>query len=213
MLKMLFIYTLFYHVNINNLYTFALIETILLPYLNKMKMLIEPVIFDIARVACSGVIIVAAAYYLVKSDVDRYLKVKAGNRDSNDRQYLLSLKLQAHERLILFAERINPVNLLVMLHDKQLSKSEMHGLLLEQVRSEYQHNVSQQLYVSSHLWDAVDRLKTDTLSLINNTARTLPDDAGGTALSRQILARLAEIDERPYETAQALIKTEIQQIF
>ncbi len=178
-----------------------------------IQMQVEPIIFDIARIACSGVIIVVAAYYIVKTDVDRYLKIKAAQYRNTDSQYVLSLRLQAHERLILFAERINPANLLLAVHDKALSKAGMQAVLLEQIRAEYQHNVSQQLYVSGGLWQTVLKLKEDTIALVNNVSRTLPEDASGTDLGRQILIQLAGIDEAPYAAAQELIRKHIHKVY
>jgi hypothetical protein len=97
------------------------------------------------------------------------------------------LKLQALERLTVYAERSGLKNLIGRLESMQMSASSLHATLVETLKSEYEYNVSQQIYVSPEVWNAVTRLKDQNIYIINQIAATLPAGAGAIDLSKRIL--------------------------
>ncbi len=58
------------------------------------------------------------------------------------------IKLQAYERIILFLERISMESLLVRVSSPEITASQLQTSLLATVRSEFEHNLSQQIYMS-----------------------------------------------------------------
>lgn len=98
-----------------------------------------------------------------------------------------SLQLQAYERLVILAERISIPSLVSRSNQPGLGKSEMQQLLTQTIRQEFDHNLSQQIYVSSEAWEAVRNLKEQNIHLINQIAGVLPSEASGTDLNRSIL--------------------------
>ncbi|MFN8243394.1 MAG: hypothetical protein U0X40_05005 [Ferruginibacter sp.] len=99
----------------------------------------------------------------------------------------LRMKLQAYERLTLFAERASLANLVTRLPVNGLSVVSYQLSLLEALRSEYDYNVTQQIYVSQEMWRAIGNLKEQNTFIINQLAATLPPDGDGVALSRLLL--------------------------
>lgn len=174
---------------------------------------INKLLLDILSLAGGGIITIAAAYYLIRPDIQKYLKLKSAEVKMEDYPQLLMLRLQAHERLILFIDRINPSNLLIRLHQNGLSVTHMQSMLLNEIRSEYQHNVAQQLYVNPLIWNVISKLKEDTLAMVNNGVRNLPEDATGVDLSKRILQHIATVAENPYDLTLDLIKNDIQKLF
>lgn len=183
--------------------------------------LVLPILVQIITV----VSIVVISWYFIRLDILKYfkganssntkvaetdLKAAAGTPDQHN---LLTLRLQAHERLIVFTDRLNPANLFLRLHQPGISAKELHSLILNEIRLEYQHNVTQQLYVSSDNWRILSKLKEDTLAMINNAIAGLPADASGVDLSRIVLEHMAGIKENPYELTLELIKRDIHQLF
>jgi len=98
-----------------------------------------------------------------------------------------SLKLQAYERLILLADRIAIPNLVSRTNQSGLSAREMQSLLTQTLRQEFDHNITQQIYVSPEAWDAVRNLKEQNLLIINQIASFLPAGAGGQDLNKSLL--------------------------
>lgn len=170
-------------------------------------------ILQVAIIAFGGIFTVTAAYFLIKSDIQNYFRFKALDAKKQDQAALLTLRLQAHERLIIFIERINPSNLLVRLHEPNISIAMLQRLAINEINTEYQHNITQQLYVSAKNWTVLRKLKDDTIGMINNVASALPADADGLSLSKKVLQHMSSIADNPYELTIELIKKDIHQLF
>jgi hypothetical protein len=104
----------------------------------------------------------------------------------------LQLQLQAYERLILLTERIAMPNLINRLNQPGLSGKDMQMVLTHNIRQEFDHNITQQLYVSTEAWDAVRNLKDQNIHIINQVASYLPPDVSGTDLNRQLLEMIVQ---------------------
>ena len=99
----------------------------------------------------------------------------------------LQLQLQAYERLILLTERIALPNLINRINQPGLAGKDMQMMLTHTIRQEFDHNVTQQLYVSNEAWDAVKNLKEQNLLIINQLANVLPPHATGLDLNKLLL--------------------------
>lgn len=167
--------------------------------------------FDIIKFTISGLIVFFVGWYMVREYLDR--QKSQNNREIKlaSMAHTLPLKLQAYERITLFLERINPTNLLVRLHVAGFSAREMQNVILSDIRAEYQHNISQQIYVTDTSWHVVKKMKDETIGMIHNAVTGLPDTASSVELSKVILTHLANLeDENPYEKALEIVKQEVQ---
>ncbi len=99
----------------------------------------------------------------------------------------IKLQLQAYERLTLLTERISLPNLISRIPNAGLSSRQMQGALVEAIKSEYDYNLSQQVYVSPEAWRAVNNLKEQNTYIVNQLATTLPLQASGMDLNKQII--------------------------
>ncbi len=102
------------------------------------------------------------------------------------------LQLQAYERLMLLVDRIALPNIISRTSQAGLSARDMQALLVQQIRQEFEYNVTQQIYVSQESWEAVRNLKDQNILIINQIASFLPADATGQDLSRSILEMLMQ---------------------
>lgn len=107
-------------------------------------------------------------------------------------QASLPLRLQAYERLVLLTERIALPNLISRTGMQDMYAKDMQQLLTLSIRQEYEHNVSQQIYVSQEAWEAVRNLKEQNMLIVNQVASFLPDDATGVQLNKSILDLLMQ---------------------
>ncbi len=97
------------------------------------------------------------------------------------------LQLQAYERLTLLTDRIALPNLVNRVNQPGLSAREMQSLIAQTIRQEYEHNITQQIYVSAEAWDAVRNLKEQNLLIVNQVASFLPENATGLDLNKSLL--------------------------
>ena len=166
-----------------------------------------------AIIGAGGTITVVIAYFLLKSDIQNYFRFKTFESNKDKHSALLPLQLQAYERMIVFVERINPANLLVRLHESGISVTALQTAVIKEIRAEFQHNITQQLYIQSVSWNILRKLKDDTIAMVNNVAQNLPPDAAGLELSRQVLNHMSTIEENPYDLTINQLKGDIQKMF
>lgn len=108
--------------------------------------------------------------------------------DADTRQ----LQLQAYERLILLTDRIALPNLIQRLNQPGLEARDMQSLLTQSIRQEFEHNITQQIYVSAEAWDAVRNYKEQNLLIINQVSSFLPQEATGIDLNKHLLDLLVQ---------------------
>ena len=108
--------------------------------------------------------------------------------DAGSRQ----LQLQAYERLILLTERIALPNLIQRLNQPGLEARDMQSLLTQAIRQEFEHNITQQIYVTAEAWDAVRNYKEQNLLIINQVASFLPPESTGVELNKHLLDLLVQ---------------------
>jgi hypothetical protein len=114
-------------------------------------------------------------------------KVSAEKEERGSAVPTKQLQLQAYERLILLADRIALPNLISRVNQQGLNVKEMQALLTQSTRQEFDHNITQQIYVSPEAWDAIRNLKEQNLLIINQVASILPADASGLDLNKNLL--------------------------
>jgi hypothetical protein len=102
------------------------------------------------------------------------------------------LQLQAYERLILLTDRIALPNLISRANQPGLSGREMQSLLTQSIRQEFEHNITQQIYVSAEAWDAVRNFKEQNLLIIHQVASFMPEEATGMDLNKHLLDLLVQ---------------------
>jgi len=125
----------------------------------------------------------------------------------------LQFRLQAYERLILFLERISPNSILPRLHRPGMSGSQLHTELLVTIRTEFEHNFSQQLYVSRQGWEEVVSAKDQMVRIINECSRSVGDKAGSIQLSSRIVEYFVAAGELPTLKVVEFLKKEARQLF
>jgi len=104
--------------------------------------------------------------------------------------------------------------MLIRLHTPGMSAREMQGLIISDIRAEYQYNISQQIYVSDRAWATVKQVKEDTISMINSAVNALPENSSAVDLSRAVLGHLANLEtENPYDLALSIVKGDMQSLF
>lgn len=114
------------------------------------------------------------------------MKKQMAERKNNEPE-TLRLRLQAYERITLLAERIALQNLLSRNNNPGLTCRQMQATLIDSIRQEYDYNLSQQIYVSTEVWRAVNNLKEQNIYIINQLASTLPAQASGMDLNKHII--------------------------
>jgi hypothetical protein len=114
-------------------------------------------------------------------------KSEPAEQPAKSNHQLLPLQLQAYERLVLLCERISLPNLISRTSASDLSAKQMQYVLIENIKQEFEYNASQQIYVSPVAWESVRNLKDESMLIINQISKVLPEEARATDLNKQLL--------------------------
>jgi hypothetical protein len=157
-----------------------------------------------------SIVVFFTAWYIIKE----FFRKEGQNRHFKlleEKQKLsLPLRLQAYERIVLFLERISPGNLVMRVHAPKLSVKQFQQLLIQAIRDEYDHNLSQQLYVSIDAWEKVKGAKEEMIRQINISAGKLEESASGTDLSKSLLEM--SVDKLATRNALDFVKNEARKL-
>lgn len=125
---------------------------------------------------------------------------------------VLKLKLQALERFTLYAERSALKNLVSRTPATGMTVVDFQLTLLDTLRSEYEYNVTQQIYIDPKMWNAIGNLKDQNIFIINQLAATLPSDANGIELSKRILEYVASTESDLSATVLSALQFEAKRL-
>ncbi len=160
-----------------------------------------------------SIVVFLTAFYLIKQFTSAKVHEQATEVRKEDHKQLLPLRLQAYERLTLFAERIQPGSLLLRVHKGNMSSRTFHAELVATIREEYEHNVTQQIYVSDKAWTKVRQAKEETIRLVNLSYEQTGDTPSGTELSRHIFENVSRLTHTPSQECLVVIKEDVRRLF
>jgi hypothetical protein len=170
-------------------------------------------LIEFGKILLPAAVMLYAMYLVVRSFITKEIEMKKLEVRTRSIETILPARLQAYERITLFLERISPQNLLLRLSDATYSARDFQKLLLDEIRNEYNHNVSQQVYMSEDVWNMVRNAKEDLSVLINEAASYMTTDSKSIDLSKKIFEIALDKKVDPIGHALSEVKKEIQQTF
>ena len=120
------------------------------------------------------------------------------------------LKIQSLERLVLFMERIKPENILIRIQKNNSCTSRvLYKILIKTIREEFEHNMSQQLYISDESWELITFSKNQLISLINSKLKEIDPNSNSSELSKVILEECSDKNKIKIYKTISLLKNEL----
>ncbi|MFK7814038.1 MAG: hypothetical protein AB8B59_16190 [Maribacter sp.] len=157
-----------------------------------------------------SIVVGAIAFYFFRMHTNneegrrRFLLHKDSQKDT------LPVRLQAYERMALFLERIAINSLVVRVAPQGQDKAKYENLLIKQVENEFDHNLSQQIYMTDECWNVIKTAKSATIRIIRSAAMSEADSAD--KLREDILNQTME-KQSPSATALSFVKKEIGELW
>ena len=124
----------------------------------------------------------------------------------------IHLKMQAYERLTIFLERTDPVSLLNTIDRSGKNIESIELDILKVIVSEFQYNISQQVYVSDTLWTMIVASKNKTINLVNSVKNSLKKNATGADFFNAFKLVLENQETTPSRIALSYLKKEVRSI-
>ena len=169
-------------------------------------------ILEILKYTLPSLVVLACSYLMTKQFHQRDEKKDRMELLIGNNKTVLPVKLAAYERLVLFLERMEPQSIVIRTAENGMTAIELQRDLLATIRAEFEHNYSQQLYVSDNAWKAVTETKDVMVQLVNQTAQTVAVDAKALELGKKIIDNYAALQNSPINMAISVLKTELATI-
>jgi hypothetical protein len=167
-------------------------------------------IIELAFYTLPALITGGVAYYLFNSYFADQQNTRRWLVQKENQKLSLPIRLQAFERLALYLERINPAKLLLRIAPMSDNKTEYENLLIQHIEQEFEHNLSQQIYVSDNAWTIILTAKNTTIQLIRKSAKNETISTSH-QLREGILSDLVNVDA-PSNMALSFLKSEVSEI-
>ena len=120
------------------------------------------------------------------------------------------VRLRAYERLALLLERTTPEHMLLELNLGEMTILQVQQHLVRTIRMEYEHNASQQVYVSEEVWGMVLNSKEQIVVFVNTIAQQLPPESTALDYAKTLITAYATNGDTPNELALQALKKEAQ---
>jgi hypothetical protein len=167
------------------------------------------ILTDILKITIPALIVFFTAWILLKNMIRNDQDKRRQEVILQNAKTVTPIKLQAYERIVLFLERISMESLLVRVSMSDMSAGQLHSALLATIRSEFEHNLSQQIYMTPQAWEVVKNARSNTIKIINSEAEKIKGDASAMEFSKQLLTKVMELEKEPTRVAIDFIKSEV----
>jgi len=163
-------------------------------------------IFQLFAYLLPSVVVGAIAFYFFRMHTNNEEGRRRFLLHKDSQQNTIPIRLQAYERMALFLERISIPSLVVRVAPKSTKKNEYENLLIKTIENEFEHNLSQQIYISDECWNIIKAAKSATIQMIRKAAMSETDSAD--KLREDILNETMD-RQSPSATALSFVKREI----
>jgi len=158
---------------------------------------------------CIPALIVLAATWIVMYKLFRNEQQKREWELKRASQKEISpIRLRAYERLALMLERTQPEHMLMDMDVSSMSVQQLQQRLLQTIRLEYDHNMSQQIYVSEQVWEQIMAARGQMMAFVSAMAIQLPPESTSLDYAKTLLTAYNTNGETANERALHALKEE-----
>ncbi|PLX04082.1 MAG: hypothetical protein C0594_09570 [Marinilabiliales bacterium] len=170
-------------------------------------------VLEILKYTVPALVVFITAYFILKSMLDKEVQKHRIEIVMNNQKIITPIRLQAYERLSLFLERIALESLIMRTQQPKMTVGQLQSRLISSIRTEFDHNLSQQVYVSVAAWGVIKNAKENLIQMINAMAGKMDTSAPAMDLSKALLEQVMQMDVSPTKEALTFLKKEISGIF
>lgn len=170
-------------------------------------------LIEIFKYIIPSLVVFATAYLLIKAFLKQEERKIQHQILLKNKKQITPIRLQACERLLLFLERIHPESLIIRENSNGLNNFQLQQKLIAAVRTEFEHNLAQQLYVTDESWLKIKNAKNSIVQLINTEAAQVANEDPSIVLSKEIIESHMQQQKSAIEVAITSLKSEVQAIW
>ncbi|MCS4433283.1 hypothetical protein [Aquiflexum gelatinilyticum] len=168
---------------------------------------------DLLKIVLPAGLVIYGMYLTIMSFMKKEREKMLLDLKTQNTNTVLPIRLQAGERLCLLLERITPNNLVRRINNPEYSAKEFYSQLLHEVREEFNHNLSQQVYFSDETWESVRRAAESVVTIINTAMQDMPEEARSIDLAKRVFQLTLDQKNDAIQMALKSVKSEIRIFF
>ncbi len=168
-------------------------------------------LYQIAAYTIPALVAGGVAYAVLNSFLNKEDSRRRYELIKENQKQALPLRLQAYERIVLFLERINPVQLLLRVPHNNLDPQSYATLLSHTIQTEYEHNITQQIYLSNEAWENILKARNSVITLIRN--KSITEGINTAEEMRKAILEEVSTEEIATDIAIAFLKQELKKVF
>ena len=157
--------------------------------------------------------LVLIVFRFLKKQTDKEVIKLRSELHKQRQEFFLPSRLDAYQRSVLLLERIHPNSLIMRAHNPKLNATLFQAELVKTVRSEFEHNLAQQIFITAGTWEIIRNSKDEVIKLIHMAGSQMNEKSTSTELSEKIFEIIAQLEEFPTSIAVKIVKKEFQELF
>jgi hypothetical protein len=158
-----------------------------------------------------SLIIAVTAFYFFNSYTSNENRRRDVELHLKHAQQTLPLRLQAYERMALFLERITLGNLLARVTPRSDDKNAYEAQLISTIEQEFEHNLTQQIYISQNCWNVIMTSKNTSIQMIRQA--NMSEKVESAQKMREHLLNTLLESAPPTDAALLFLKNEVSQLW
>lgn len=170
-------------------------------------------ILEIIKISVPAVVVFLTVQTLLKQYLNRQYQLRQLEFNQSKKDGSLNIRLQAYERLALLCERISIPNLILRLRTSDMTNADLKAAMLIAIQQEFEHNISQQIYVSEQLWKILQFARVETMNTISGVAEKVDPNENAQEFADVLFKYIDDKEINVNLKVQTAIRKETQLLF
>lgn len=178
-----------------------------------VKSLLHTDMMEVLKYTLPALIVLATTCFVLWRMLAEEERKRAYELRKSAQKDLIPIRLRGYERLSLLLERTTPEHMLLDQEVGSMTVRDLHAAITRTIRLEFDHNLSQQIYVSDATWQAIIQVREEMLRFVNTCATRFKADEPALEFAKQLITMYATNGETPTDVARRLLNEEARQLF
>ena len=100
------------------------------------------------------------------------------------------------------------LHILMSLNLAEMTPLDLQTHMMQTIRQEFEHNISQQIYVSDEVWAMIENAKNQTIAFVNTIAQQMPADSNTLDFAKTLITAYRTNGDTPNDIALQALKNE-----
>lgn len=170
-------------------------------------------LLEVLKYIIPALVVFGIVQYMLKNFFDNEFQKRQFELKAETNKLITPLKLQAYERMVILMERMSPNSLIFRISQPGMSATQLKVGLIQDINNEFNHNVSQQIYISPQAWQIVRIAKEEMINIVNTSYSGLGPNAVGLDLSKAIFETMMQMENIPTQKSLEFLRKEFHLLF